>query len=314
MVSGSVMPRLPDLEAWAVFATVVETGSFSRAAGELGLSKATVSKAISRLEARLGARLLHRSSHRLLLTQIGRGASASAARILAEAETVEADVLSQSAEPRGLVRIAAPMSFGMAHLAPLLPALLASLPQVSIDLHLSDAQVDLVGDGFDLAVRVAIMADSSLRARRICSVRRILVGAPGYFAAWGHPAHPRDLAAHRCLAYAYLPTPDRWPFRNASGEVVTVTPAGPLRVNNADAIAPCVLAGVGLAVQPEFIVWRDLAEGRLQETMPGWRMADAALNLVMPPGGLRPRRVTAVVDFLAARLATAPWAAAGLAG
>ena len=302
------MPRLPDLEAWGVFATVVETGSFSRAATELGLSKATVSKAVSRLEERLGARLLHRSSHRLLLTETGRAASVSAARMLVEAETIEGEVLARSAEPRGLVRIAAPMSFGVAHLAPLLPALLASLPQVSIDLHLSDAQVDLVGEEFDLAVRVAIMKDSSLRVRRICSVRRILVGAPTYFASMGHPAHPRDLEAHRCLSYAYLPTPDRWRFQSASGEIVTITPAGPLRINNADAIAPSVLAGVGLAVQPEFIVWRDLEEGRLEQTMPGWSMTDTALNLVMPPGGLRPRRVTAVVDFLAAQLAATPWA------
>ncbi len=304
------MPRLPDLEAWAVFATVVETGSFSRAASELGLSKATVSKAVSRLEERLGARLLHRSSHQLLLTETGRAASASAARMLAEAEVMEAEVLSRSAEPRGLVRIAAPMSFGVAHIAPLLPALLASLPQVSIDLHLSDAQVDLVGDGFDLAIRIAIMEDSSLRVRRICSVRRILVGSPSYFAALGRPVHPRDLEAHRCLSYAYLPTPDRWRFENAAGDTVTVTPTGPIRINNADAIAPSVLAGVGLAVQPEFIVWQDLAEGRLEQTMPGWSMADAALNLVTPPGGLRPRRVTAVVEFLATRLAAAPWAAA----
>lgn len=256
----------------------------------------------------MGARLLHRSSHRVLLTETGRAASARAARILAEAETVEAEVLSQSAEPRGMVRIAAPMSFGVTHLAPMLPALIASLPQVSIDLHLSDAQVDLVGEGFDLAVRLAILEDSSLRVRRICSVRRILVGAPAYFAAEGHPEHPRDLEAHRCLSYAYLPTPNRWRFENAAGESFTVSPAGPLRINNADAIAPAVLAGVGLAIQPDFIVWRDLEEGRLEQTMPGWSMADIALNLVTPPGGLRPRRVTAVMEFLALRLAAAPWA------
>ena len=302
------MPRLPDLEAWAVFATVVETGSFSRTAAELGLSKATVSKAVGRLEARLGARLLHRSSHGVRLTETGRASAASAARLLAEAEAAEAEVLSRSAASRGVVRIAAPMSFGVTHLAPLLPELLRSLPQVTIDLNLSDAQVDLVGEGYDLAVRIAVMEDSALRVRRICSVRRILVGSPAYFATAGRPAHPRDLAGHRCLSYAYLPTPDRWRFQHASGDAVTVTPTGPLRVNNADAIAPASLAGLGLAVQPEFIVWRDVAAGLLEETMPGWAMADTALNLVMPPGGLRPKRVTAVVEFLAARLAEAPWA------
>lgn len=303
------MPRLPDLEAWAVFATVVQAGSFSRAATELGLSKATVSKAVSRLEAQLSARLLHRSSHRLLLTETGRAASERAARILAEAEAAEAEVLSRSTTPRGLVRMAAPMSFGVTHLAPLLPALLAELPQVAVDLHLSDARVDLVAEGFDFAVRVAVLEDLSLRVRRICAVRRILVGAPAYFAAHGQPVHPHDLAEHRCLSYSYLPTPDRWRFRHASGEAVTVTPAGPLRINNGDAMTPSVLAGVGLAIQPEFIVWRDLAEGRLQRAMPDWAMADVGLSLVMPPGGLRPRRVAAVMDFLAARLAASPWAA-----
>ncbi len=303
------MPRLPDLEAWAIFATVVETGSFSRSATELGLSKATISKAVTRLEARMGARLLHRSSHRLQLTDIGQASVAHAAHMLAEAEHAEAEVQSRSAEPRGLVRIAAPMSFGVAHLAPLLPALLYHLPHIRVDLHLSDAQIDLVGDGFDLAIRVAIMEDSTLRVRRICAVRRILVGSPSYFAASGHPTHPRDLEHHRCLAYTYLPTPDRWRFHNAAGEMVTVTPAGPLRVNNADAIAPSLLAGVGLAVQPEFIAWRDLAEGRLERTMTEWSMADADLNIVTPPGGLRPPRVTAVIEFLAGRLARAPWAA-----
>lgn len=302
------MPRLPDLEAWAVFATVVETGSFARAAGELGMSKATVSKAVGRLEARLATRLLHRSSHRLVLTDAGQAAAAGAAHILAQAEAMEADVLSRSATPRGLVRIAAPMSFGVARLAPLLPPLLAHLPQVSIDLQLDDARVDLVGGGFDLAVRVGILEDSSLRVRRICAVRRILVGAPAYFAAHGYPAHPRDLAAHACLFYTNTPSPNRWRFESDAGESVTIAAAGPLRVNNGDAIATAVLAGVGLAMQPEFMAWRALREGQLVATMPGWRMADAALYLVSPPGKLRPLRVTAVMDFLAARLGAEPWA------
>jgi len=302
------MPRLPDLEAWAVFAKVAETGSFVHAAADLGISKATASKAVARLEARIGASLLNRTSRRLALTDAGQHAAVSAARILAEGEALEKEAGSQADVPQGLVRVAAPMSFGIAFIAPLLPELFAAYPLVSIDLHLADEQVDLIGGGFDLALRIAALADSSLRTRRVCQVRRLLIGAPSYFERNGRPAHPRDLAGHTCLGYANLPTPDRWRFSNTLGEQAAVSPHGPLRANNGDVLRPILLAGLGLAVQPEFLIWEDLAAGRLEAVMADWSMPPIALNIVTPPSSHRPARVDAVIEFLARRLSGARWA------
>ncbi|AWI88940.1 LysR family transcriptional regulator [Methylobacterium sp. DM1] len=302
------MAKLPDFEAWAVFAVVADALSFARAAEELGLSKATVSKAVARLETRLGARLFHRTSRRLALTEAGRLAREDAARLLAAGEAAEARALDSNGVPRGRVRLAAPMSFGIAHLAPVLPEFLAAHAQVSVDLHLSDAVVDLVGGGFDLGLRIAALPDSSLRVRRLCGVRRSLVATPAYLERHGAPKHPEDLQGRACLGYAYLPTPDRWPFTNAAGETVTIVPEGPLRANNADALAPALRAGLGLAVQPDFTIWEDLKSGRLERVMPDWQPPPIALNLVMPPGLPRPARVSALLTFLERAFSTAPWA------
>ena len=302
--------RLPDFEAWAVFAKVAETGSFARAAVDLGLSKGTVSKLVARLEARIGSRLFHRTSRKLALTEAGLAARDGAARILAEGENAEAQATAAAIRPRGLVRLAAPMSFGLSHVAPLLPAFLDRHPEVSVDLHLNDAVVDLVGQGFDVGLRIAALPDSSLKARRLCAVNRSLVGTPAYLDRHGRPEHPDDLPRHACLGYAYLPTPDRWRFIGPSGTETVVTPRGPLRANNADALAPALRAGLGLAVQPDFLVWDDLAAGRLERVMPVWSPPPIALHLVTPPGEPRPARVTVLLGFLAEELSAAPWAQA----
>lgn len=300
--------RLPDFEAWAVFARVAETGSFARAATDLGLSKGTVSKLVSRLEARIGSRLFHRTSRRLALTEAGRTARDSAARILAAGEAAEAQATAGAVEARGLVRLAAPMSFGLAHVAPHLPAFFRQHPAVSVDLHLSDDVVDLVGGGFDIGLRIAALADSSLRVRRICAVRRSLMASPAYLALHGRPEAPDDLAHHACLGYAYLPKPDRWRFTNAEGLEAVIAPQGPMRANNAEALTPALRAGLGLAVQPDFMVWEDLEAGRLERVMPGWSPPPIALHLVTPPGEPRPARVTVLIAFLVQNLSAEPWA------
>ena len=296
------MAKLPDLEGLAIFAKVVELRSFAAAAEDLQLSKGTVSKAVTRLETRLGARLFNRTSRRLALTDAGRQLSERAARVLAEGEAAESDCLAQSVTPRGLVRLAAPMSFGLREVAPILPEFLTAYPDVTVDLHLSDAVVDLIGEGFDAALRIGVLPDSSLIARRLRPMLRHVVASPAYLARHGRPTHPLHLAEHACLGYAYLQTPDLWRFTNAAGEEATVRPAGPLRVTNGDALTPALLAGLGVAVQPEFIVAEDLAAGRLEAILTDWSLPFAALHLVTPPGGPRPARVEALVAFLIGKL------------
>lgn len=300
--------KLPDLEAWAIFATVAQTGSFARTAAELALSQATVSKAVTRLETRMKTSLFHRTSRSLSLTESGHAALERAERILAEGVAVEAEMAEQSAALRGVIRLSAPMSFGIERLSPLLSEFMQQHPDVALDIQFDDRRVDLVADGFDLALRIANLADSSLLARQLCRVRILLVGTPAYFQRAGRPQHPRDLAAHRALQYSYSAGGESWRFRHAAqGDFTQALPVA-LRANNAEALTPALLAGLGLALQPEFLIWEQLQAGHLETAMDGWAVEPLALSLVTPPGRRRPARVQALMDYLAQRFMQEPWA------
>lgn len=302
------MKRLPDLEAWAIFAKIVETGSFSRTANEFGLSQATVSKAVSRLEARLKTTLFHRTSRRLSLTESGQVALERATRILEDGEAVEAEIVEQSTTLRGLIRMSAPMSFGIARLAPVLPQFLSGHPDVELDIQFNDKQVDMVAERFDMALRIAPMVDSSLLARQLCKVRLMLVGSPAYFERFGKPEHPRDLVRHRALQYSYARHGANWRFMHKRhGEFVQAVNVH-IQSNNAEALTPALLAGQGLALQPAFLVWQQLESGELITVMDAWQVEPIVLHIVMPPGRRRPARVQALIEFLAGHYANEPWA------
>jgi DNA-binding transcriptional LysR family regulator len=304
------MRRLPDFEAWAIFAKVAALGSFARAADALGLSKPTVSKAISRLETKLGFSLLNRTSRRLSLTESGRASLERATRILSEAEAAEDEALAQSTMPRGRIRISAPLSFGIAYLGTTLPEFLTGYPEITLDLALSDRHVDVVAEGFDLAIRIASLEDSTLLARRLCTVRILLVGAPGYFERHGRPTHPSQLEQHAAMFYTGGSARGAWRFSHHSFGEVVVEPQVQVWTDNADMLTPSLVAGRGLALQPEFLVWRELQEGSLEVAMPGWSAPALGLHLLMPPSPLRPLRVQVLVEHLAKSLARPPWIAA----
>lgn len=290
--------RLPDFEAWAIFATVVEHRSFSAAARALSLSKATISKAITRLEAQLGASVFHRTSRTLALTETGRALAPRAQRILTEAICAEEEASDAATSPKGLVKLAAPMTFGLQRVAPAVADFLADNPGITIDLCLDDSRIDLVEQGVDVALRIARLPDSSLRARRLCPIAMHVVAAPSYLARHGRPTHPAQLAEHRCILYANNET---WRFTGPGGEEVSIRPEGPLRSNSGEAMLPALRAGLGISPLPEFIVGPDLEACTLQPILTDWSAPPIALHLVTPPNPLRPARVEALIRFLVER-------------
>ncbi|WP_238265721.1 LysR family transcriptional regulator [Cupriavidus pauculus] len=301
------MIRFPDFEGLAMFAKVAEEGSFAGAARAMGVSVATVSRGVARLEERLGARLFNRTSRQLALTEFGTTIAEKAGEIYRQAEEAESAAREMSMQPRGLVRLAVPMSFGLRWVAPLLPGFFQAYPEVSIDLHLSDATVDIVAQGFDAALRIAALPDSSLIARRLCPVSQLVVASPAYLEQHGRPTYPRDLAGRPCLSYAYRARSDVWRFVNDAGEEHPISPAGPLRVTNSEALLPMLLAGQAIAELPEFMAGEYLADGRLEAILPGWHLTRGGLYFVTPSARARPAKVSALSDYFVEHLSSPAW-------
>lgn len=289
----------------AVFVRVAQLGSFTRAADALGVSKAVVSKYVSRLEQRLGARLLHRTTRRLTLTEPGDALFRRSAGALAELGEAEKDVAQLTGAPRGTLRISAPTYFGSVSLAPALKDFRTRYPDIALDLELEDRLVDLVKERFDLAVRIAPMTDSSLVARRLAPCPLVVVGAREYFRRRGMPKAPADLRGHDCLTYSLSRNPNEWRFRAPGGRWVAVTVASSLRCNNDFALKQAALDGLGLGMFPSFFVERELVEGRLARALPGYETQALSINVVYASKRHLLPKARAFVDFLAERFGAA---------
>ena len=289
---------LPDYEAWALFAAVAERGSFRGAAEVSGVSVPTVSKAVARLEMRLGVALFHRTSRRVTLTAAGEGLAVHARAIVASGAEAEEAARADAGDLAGPIRLTAPLSLGLACLGEPLAQFMMAHPLVTIDCIVSDAQCDLVGEGIDLALRIAAQSDSSLLTKSIAPIPAALIASPSYIERHGAPRHPRDLAGHRLLGYGHAnrATPIR--LTGPGGETVQVEPNGPLFVNNGDLMLPLLIGGGGIAMLPTFIAGAALHDGRLVRVLEDWHPPAASLSLVSPPSRLRPARVQALADHL----------------
>jgi DNA-binding transcriptional LysR family regulator len=294
-----------DLSGIAVFAAVVDAGSFTKAGERLHLSKSAVSKQITKLEERLGAQLLNRTTRRLNLTEVGQAFYERCRRIVSEAEEAEIAVTRLQVAPRGILRLSAPVSFGIEHLGRALPDFMAHYPELQVDMECADRTVDLVEEGFDMAVRIGHLADSSLIAKRIARGRRCVLASPSYWKAHGKPAHPRDLADHRCLTYAYLQTAQNWTFVDPdTAKPFTVTvPGGALHANNGHVLAAAAIGGQGVIFSPTFIRGEAIRSGALVPALEEFEAEPIGIHAVYPPNRHLSAKVRAFIDFLVARFA-----------
>jgi DNA-binding transcriptional LysR family regulator len=299
---------IDNLSEMAVFARVVQSGGFSAAARDLNLTPSAVSKQIGRLEDRLGARLLNRTTRRQSLTEVGAAFYQRCSRILADVSEAEQSVVDLQGVPRGTLRVNLPVAFGRLRVMPLVPKFLAANPELRIELTFNDRIVDLVEEGVDLAIRVGELSESSLIARRLAPNRRVVCGAPGYFERAGTPERPADLIRHNCLVYIYRAARNTWRFQGPEGaeEVIQVT--GTLESNDGESLRAAALAGLGVVLLPQWLIGEDICNGRLVQVMAGYHAPDNAVYAVYPPSRHLSPKVRGFVDLLARHFAGRdPW-------
>lgn len=287
------MNRLEDMR---IFVESVDAGSFTAAAERLELSKQFVSKRVSALEAGLGARLLIRTTRKLRVTELGLAYYERARGILQQVDDAEQMVASQVAEPRGLLRVAAPMSFGTMHLSPAIPDFLQRYPEVSLDLDLNDRRVDLISEGYDMALRIGKLEDSSMIARRLAPLDRVICASPAYLERHGEPASPEALRSHTCLLYG-LNRSMEWDLVR-DGKALSVPVSGRLRVNNGELLRDAAIAGLGLAFLPTFIIAPALADGRLVSLLDAFRPPATSIYAVYPQHRQSSLLIRSLTDFL----------------
>ncbi len=295
-----------DLQQLASFVAVVKAGSFVGAAVATGLSKAAVSRHVADLEERLGVRLLHRTTRRLSLTDDGQRFHARASELLADASELETETSSGSGEASGRLRVNAPVSFGNLHLAQLWSRFIKANPKVALDITLNDRVVDLVEEGYDLAVRITSLASSQLVSRRLASTRIVLCASPAYLSTHGTPAHPHELAQHQIISYAYWSGGDDWHFTGPDAEVrVRVQPR--IHTNSGDTCRAAALLDQGVILQPDFIVGDDLRRGDLVELLPAYRSIELGIHAVYASRKHLPMKTRHLVDFLVEAFAKPSW-------
>ena len=297
------MDNLADV---AVFVRVVERGSFTLAAGDLGLSRAVVSKYLSRLEERLGARLLHRTTRRLSLTEAGAALFEASRGALERIEDAEAAVARLQSKPRGRLRVSAPMSFGILHLGPAIADFARAYPEVTLDVQFDDRFVNLVEESIDVAVRIGALTDSSLVARKLATTRAVACAAPAYLQEFGEPEAPEDLASHNCLIYSYLATTNVWRFAAPDGREIPVAVNGTLRTNNGIVLAEAAVAGHGILITPTFYVGPLLRAGKLRQILARYKLKELGIHALYPQRAHVPPKVRVFVDFLAQRFGRKP--------